>query len=958
MNKAKKVLAVLMALCMAFGVLSVTAFAADLQAQINAAPAGGTITFGGYSGPVVISKNLTINFEDGAKVWSNEAKPAITIADGAKVTLNGVTAGVSSPVDFDRFDAVDLPDAYLKASIPAIRVANNAELNLKNSVVTGGEAKFVTTDIYVPVGAGVETYNNSVVNVENSIVFGTWGVENTSSTVVNIAATSIVAGYMDATAALYKTNIASGSYKLSSTEFAEAFLTDKAHFDEEQAEIANNLLGTRVYAVVEAAPEAVNGLTSECVDGETTISFNKEDTLWVPKTFTLGDYGTKDLVLDGDKYTVAFSGVESGNYDYTVDYELRADLGQAAGTINDFVEDFARDYWPDLNDNVNAAIDHVLDVAADEIETKLIDAYKDIRQLQKDANKDNSPLNAIKADLRAISGQFHWILGDKVFEQIVGTPSELEEARPGTYYTILNYFKELKAADGFVAKAAYIRDNYQALWNDIVGKEGDTIYAHIVAIYNVLDNNNGGTIAQIIDAIENNPDLAAMVGNDFVGQISDIKALLKDAIDAIDGTAGSKGARDYYNELIGGEEIQDYLAFASDENLAEGDRLLSNIKTYYDPDFEGTKLLVKEVELDGEIEIENLITSGIETNVSVSGLGQVASSTMAAPITESYTIRTNDTFTLAASSEDEEFLFWTNGETGKVWSYDANITITPLNNKAIVANFAEDIDVDNYIFIDQTNTYKTTGDSLDDAPEVPARLYGGTFEFSEWELVAERGENIKIYKAAYVVSGSADAAFSVHVNEGGKLWNFDANEAYEEDVREYAFKDTVYVVADEAEGFSYWKDQNNNIVSYSKDYAFIATRDVVLRAVYNEAVETDLALNTYFMLDSGNVLNMFAERSIKVGSSKKVIEVGVLVCANGSIADEDIVIGTAGIGRAVDSAVGKDYAANGTYWSVLGSSTVSTLQSRHIDVRARGYIVYTEGGQTHTAYAPVVSYDF
>jgi hypothetical protein len=957
MNKAKKVLALLMALCMALGMFSLSAFAGGaLQNAIDAAPAGGTISFGGFSGPVVISKDITINFEDGAKVWSNEATPAITIANGAKVTLDGVTAGVSSPVNFDKYDAMDLPDAYLAASVPAIRVANNAELNLKNSVVTGGEAKFVSTDIYVPVGAGVETYDNSVVNVENSIVFGTWGVENTSKTVVNIAPTSIVAGYMDATAALYKTNVVNG-YKLSSVELAEAFLNDACSFDDEQAEIAEDLLGYRVYAVVEAAPTAVNGLTSVCVDGEATISFDKEDTLWVPKTFTLGEE-TKDLVLDGNKYTVAFSGIETDTYDYSVDYELRTDLGQAAGTINDFVEDFARDYWPDLNGNVNDAIDHVLSVAADELESQLIDAYKNIRQLQKDANKDNSPLKGLKTDLRAISSQFHWILGDDVFEQIVGTPSELEEARPGTYYTILNYFKELKAADGFVAKAAYIRDNYQKLWNDIAGEEGDTLNVHIKAIYNVLDNNNGegSTIAQLIDLIETNPDVAALVGDDFANEIKDIKGLLKDAIDGI------KEAQRYYNEIIGGAEIQDYLAFATNENLAEGDRLLSNIKTYYVPDFDGTKLLVKEEILEGSIDITNVLTTGIKTEVTVSNNGSVVAST-GKTIYDNGIIVSDDSFTLSAVGDDDIFLYWTNAETDKVWSYDDVITINPTNDKSLKAVFGPDEEGDNYLFINQNNVYVTSGDSLEDAPNVPATLYGGKMAFKNWELAAEKGEFIKIYRAVYEVVDNETMYFRVGVlGEAASIWNIDEAKAYEEDIMPYLFKEAVYVVADEefnGETFSYWKDQNDKIVSYNRAYTFVAVRDVTLKPVYEGATENQFALNTVFLLKDGT-LNMFAERSVVPGSPLKVVEVGMLLCAKTSMSDDDIKVGASNISRMVDKVTSGNYSGNGTYWGVLNANTFNTLAQRHIDLRVRGYVVFqnTVTGALTTEYAPVATYDF
>jgi len=1116
MNKAKKILALLMALCMALGVFSVPVFAADLQTEINAAAAGSTITWGGTSGPVVISKDITIVFEPGSVVWSSEATPAITIKDGVKVTLDGVTAGVTSYDNFNRYDAMDLPGAYLNASVPAIRVQNNAELNLKNAVVTGGEAKVVSTDIYVPVGAGVETYNNSAVNIENSIVFGSWGVENTPSTTVKIGATSIVAGYMDATNCLYKTSVADGSYKLTSKEFVEAFINFE--LDEEQAPIADQMFGDRVWVVVEDAPTALANLEADCLDGVATISFNAEDTLWVPTTITVDGLGTKTLALDEGKYKATYTEVESGDYDVAVDYQLRTDLGDAANTLNDFIDDFARDYWPDLNDNINTmVIDHILEVADDELAPQLKDAYKLINDFYMDYMVEDSPLWEFRNDFYTIRTQLHYIVGDDVVVEVTGNQINPKFQRGiGDYNEILNYFKALKNEDGIVAKTLYIINNYEALWNEIAGEEGETLYVHIANIYNVLSKE--GMLADMLNTIENNPDVAELVGDSF-DQVTDLKALLKDLIDGVD------SARDMYNELVGGDEFQDYLAFASEEYLEEGNRLFTNIKDYYAPDFEGTKLLVKEAVIEDSVEIENVLspvtltydanggigapeaftgrgaialstikptregflfkgwataadatveqynagdnfileadttlfavweeeivptdvtltydanggigapeaftgkgaialstikptregfffrgwataadaiveqynagdnfileadttlfavwaeetvsTDGVQTEVTVEGSGKVYSSTIQTRRLENpEVVYSYNTFTLTAVDVDDVFVFWKNTETGKVWSYDAEITINPVNAKKLTAVFmADEEGWDTFAFINEYGASKDFGNSLEDAPEVPDTLYSGTLKLADpaWTLVAEKGNFIKIYRVNYVVNDEAAADITVTVN-GGSLWDLDGDAPYAETTKGYKFKDAVYVAAeDQTDSFSYWKDQNGKIVSYAKNYSFVATRDVELTAVSNASGETsDVALNTYFVLDTeSGEMNIFAERSIAAGSTKKVIEIGSLVAIKGSIADEDIKIGTSGVSRSVDKLAGSTYAANGTYWTSLSAATVERIRngiaSNGYVLRARGYIVVqdTVTGAVETIYDPVVTpYNF
>ena len=180
MKTAKRVLAILMAMLMAVSAFAVAASAAEsLQSKINAAAAGDTVSISvNTKESVTVSKNLTIDL--GGKILKGVAgKSAITVKDGAKVTItNGYveayTKGYSG--GSAAIDVLTTAGAFPSA---ITAYGTGTEVTLDDVRAMGGLFRIPTVkDYYVPLGSALKLYNSANAVLNNAVLIGSYAVSN------------------------------------------------------------------------------------------------------------------------------------------------------------------------------------------------------------------------------------------------------------------------------------------------------------------------------------------------------------------------------------------------------------------------------------------------------------------------------------------------------------------------------------------------------------------------------------------------------------------------------------------------------------------------------------------------------------------------------------------------------------------------------------------------------------
>ena len=314
-----------------------------------------------------------------------------------------------------------------------------------------------------------------------------------------------------------------------------------------------------------------------------------------------------------------------------------------------------------------------------------------------------------------------------------------------------------------------------------------------------------------------------------------------------------------------------------------------------------------------------------------------------------------DTVTLTAK-DAEKVLQWENAS-GKTLGTSGTLTFTVSGNTTLRLVYKKDGEerayvqfVSDYGQVLEAGLY-ASGDAIK-FPDIKPSKTG--FDFVKWVIenttFEATGENIKAQfgltktvtvKPTYkqIEKSYTTTVITVYGNS-----EIDAV-TYENKIgegRTLTVPDTIY-----DKEFKYWKDENDRIISYSKTYYLLVTKNATLKAYYGDAVTAVPVITISGVTaktDNGaHKVTARVYRSIPDGYT--LIEHGVLYAKGVSGLNEtNFVYGTEGVSKFVSSKAGND-----------GTVTLNvTPQHDNTNVYFRGYMIVSDGTTVTTYYTDIV----
>lgn len=228
-----------------------------------------------------------------------------------------------------------------------------------------------------------------------------------------------------------------------------------------------------------------------------------------------------------------------------------------------------------------------------------------------------------------------------------------------------------------------------------------------------------------------------------------------------------------------------------------------------------------------------------------------------------------------ADTATRTFMYWVDEYTGRVYSYDRNLSFTVASRMHLRALFAVVSDTQHFVsYVNYGGTRLLDSDPMFDygeAVNVPSAGVLPGFTFKQWSMTPEEvsasKENVVVYPE-YTVN---DESYTVTIT----------NDAYVSGAGTYKNYQTVNLKAEpvngEGKSFSYWQDSEGNIVSYVRDYSFRINYDTTLTAVYGESVTPVPVIRVSKVVPDTKVFQVtfFAERSVP--DAYTVVSHGMLV---------------------------------------------------------------------------------
>lgn len=156
-----------LSLILLFWLWTIPAYAADLQTQIDATPAGGTLylTATTYNGNYYITKPITIIGQEGTKIRSMTKAPAITIEDTNQVTLENITMEAQQrAIIIKKANEVTVTHTKMSNVNAGIFVQQAKDIHIKDNYITGTAAH------YAKKGNGIALYQSTDVTIQNNTI--------------------------------------------------------------------------------------------------------------------------------------------------------------------------------------------------------------------------------------------------------------------------------------------------------------------------------------------------------------------------------------------------------------------------------------------------------------------------------------------------------------------------------------------------------------------------------------------------------------------------------------------------------------------------------------------------------------------------------------------------------------------------------------------------------------------
>ncbi|MBQ7545394.1 MAG: InlB B-repeat-containing protein [Clostridia bacterium] len=307
-----------------------------------------------------------------------------------------------------------------------------------------------------------------------------------------------------------------------------------------------------------------------------------------------------------------------------------------------------------------------------------------------------------------------------------------------------------------------------------------------------------------------------------------------------------------------------------------------------------------------------------------------------------------DCILTAVDTATRQFMYWQDEYSGRVYSYDRVLSFKASSRMNIRAVFAN-VD-DNQHFVSYVNYGDTVmldavmyANGATITPPTDTKLPGFTFNgWSKSSSEIQSDDSDMIVYPQYTVNNES---YTVAIT----------NDAYVSGAGTYSNFQTVNVKAEEKDGagktFSYWKDADDVIVSYERNYSFRINYNVTLTAVYGEDVtpEPVIRISKIHRDTQDMKITFYAERSVP--ESYTVLEHGILMATGDAVQDSALVVSSAGDTRnaQVRKVIGKSNEQCGTF------SLAKAEISYNTQVIARPFVITADAsGAHHISYGDVI----
>lgn len=319
-----------------------------------------------------------------------------------------------------------------------------------------------------------------------------------------------------------------------------------------------------------------------------------------------------------------------------------------------------------------------------------------------------------------------------------------------------------------------------------------------------------------------------------------------------------------------------------------------------------------------------------ELTVNIEGNGSVVDWTSGS--TKNLAVGTTIILT-AVADENSKFYYWKDS-VGRVISDQSEFifdlaceeTLTAVfitNNKNIVIFQNDNGEVLQNSYISDVVSY----------PKAPS-MYG--YIFIKWDKTIEqiKAATEDIVVTAVYVKTNDTVAISVYRGTGSGEYNLEAYVKLVADVPESGLK------------FSHWEDDLENILCYSPEYSFYATRDVKISAVFvpeSEEIVEEAGIDITNVAITDNKISFVAERVVPHGT--ELISHGIIVTKNTSIgnSETEFIIGGTDVLKATSVSD-----------KLIGTFILNKVAALNETWYARGYVIYMDiEGDVYTVYSSI-----
>ena len=978
MKTARRILASIMAIIMVLGVCTVAASAAtSLQALIDATAEGGTLTLTkSYNESVVINKSITLDL-NGFEVRGEAGDRAIIVNADSTIKNGRVTSMFAEVSTMEMIKTVE------SKAFAAIKTY--ADLTLENVRAIGAYTRVPTTTTYfIPMGSAVESVGaDADVVLNNVALIGRYGVNNavagaTSEGGKVTVVDGLVCGFLGAFKDESKVIVADGSTKVNAADRIDGLLEETMDLGDKEIELIEKVVADRCYIftkdpVVET-PVISNGgwIVAEVDDTNdlplyqnTIIDFSYK---WVPECAILAD-GTKVAfeLIDGEYK--AYVDAEEAEVVYRLWYEMAPDL-------KNYVLNFA-----DIIDEIIRRAARTADGAIDDLYAeynKYVEMFAEAYYMLDDIGAEPIPVvggtfSEID-DFFAIQKALFELGGRKMYETAYDlTGDEGYQFGLGTFY----YFYKADYANLKEVRAAFnaaggVEGNY-----GIIDDIDD--YVDTVLTFDLTDSTQWADIA--FWAYSNYEDVLALIDEAEV-KLDALKAALdtdmaKVAVEAagLEKYLGYVEKLDKYlakaqsliDTVLANETVQDILTMleANEDKLVnyanKAINVVENIENYVKLTVDGDYVMAFAAP---RRYVAKAVSTGLVT-VEINGVGSAAVKVDGAA---SGSVSTTETYAYADSvvltAEAEGFIAWASvsESSNRILTTETTLTLTTKTPTTVVAYYeTPDESIVDYLFIAPTGQIMGIINAADDEdvyadvdfPYVPGLEFTG-WPTADGSLMADYdtigvSADVKAAAIAYTGSSAFDSASDyyfgkiVKANSTSKAilvaGDFETATQFTVSFTDNGVTTTKTVDANvevtaTAKGadFSYWADEDGNVVSVCKTFKFTAVRDLAVTAVYGaEAPEAVTVLTVADTVGTNGAMKTFyVERS---SVANNVVSSGVMLTYDAAVATDDALRFDSGASFIVGKA--KQNTQQGVY---AASLSYNAINNNGGTVYARSYI--------------------